>query len=152
MVSATWLLVAKFTPLLLFSFHSCNYLAPFYALLLLGHLDIFPPLFIIVILILFKHKNNITRLIDGIEPKIKFKHSVIEEIMDDEPSAAPVPLIKETTATTVEVVKVPKATKAAVVKAKTVKKTGSKAEKPMKKAAKPAKKPVATQAKQPKEK
>nr|WP_241480477.1 hypothetical protein [Legionella norrlandica] len=63
-------------------------MAPFYALMLVGNLNIFPPLFFITILVLYKHKDNFTRLIDGKEPKIKFKHSVIEEIMEASPAVS----------------------------------------------------------------
>jgi glycerol-3-phosphate acyltransferase PlsY len=35
-----------------------------------------------VILILYQHRHNITRLIDGTEPRIKLKSNVIEEIME----------------------------------------------------------------------
>ena len=139
MVAATWLLVAQFSRYSSLASIASICLAPIYALLIIGRIEIFLPLFFMALLILYKHKNNINQLIDGTEPKIKLKQrSVLEEIMDDEPPAAPEPIVKETTATTVEVVK---ATKAPVVKAKTVKKTSSKTEKPVKKAAKPAKKP-----------
>lgn len=110
MVSATWLLVANFTRYSSLASIVSITLAPFYTLLLIGRIDIFPPLFFMVILIVFKHKNNITRLIDGDEPKIKLKHSVIEEIMEDQPSVtgieesakeinSPTPIVIKTTST-----------------------------------------------------
>src|SRR3546814_8742052 len=40
---------------------------------------VFPPIFFIALFILFKHRNNITRLIDGEEPKINFKRSNLDE-------------------------------------------------------------------------
>lgn len=110
MVSATWLLIANFTRYSSLASIVSITLAPFYTLLLIGRIDIFPPLFFMVILIVFKHKNNITRLIDGDEPKIKLKHSVIEEIMEDHPSVtgieesakeinSPTPIVIKTTST-----------------------------------------------------
>lgn len=87
MVTATWLLVANFTRYSSLASIVSITLAPFYTLLLIGRIDVFPPLFFMVLLIIYKHKNNITRLMDGDEPKIKLKHSVIEEIMEDQPTA-----------------------------------------------------------------
>jgi acyl phosphate:glycerol-3-phosphate acyltransferase len=87
MVAATWLLVANFSRYSSLASIVSIALAPFYTLLLIGRIDIFPPLFFMVLLIIYKHKNNITRLMDGDEPKIKLKHSVIEEIMEDQPKA-----------------------------------------------------------------
>jgi glycerol-3-phosphate acyltransferase PlsY len=46
--------------------------APFIAILELHHEDIFLPLFVLTIVVLYKHKDNITRLIRGEETKIKF--------------------------------------------------------------------------------
>jgi glycerol-3-phosphate acyltransferase PlsY len=39
------------------------------------------------LLILYKHKNNITRLMDGSEPKIFIKSNVINQIMKEEPNS-----------------------------------------------------------------
>lgn len=90
MVAATWLLIAKFSRYSsLASIISITF-APFYTLLLIGRLDILPPLFIMVILVLFKHRNNITRLIDGVEPKIKLKSNVMGEIMEPSTPASPI--------------------------------------------------------------
>jgi glycerol-3-phosphate acyltransferase PlsY len=86
MVIATWLLVANFSRYSSLASIISIALSPLYSLLIVPRLDIFPPLFFMVILIIFKHKNNITRLIDGVEPKIKFKHSVIEEIVESSPA------------------------------------------------------------------
>lgn len=85
MVIATWLLVANFSRYSSLASIVSITLSPFYSLLLVERLDIFPPLFVMVILVLYKHKNNITRLIDGVEPKIKLKQSVIEEIIESAP-------------------------------------------------------------------
>ena len=66
---------------------------------------------------MFKHKHNITRLIDGNEPKIFIKENVIKEIMEDTspPSNAVVEL---------EV----KRTKPAPIKKKPIKKIKAKTE------------------------
>ncbi|WP_415582889.1 glycerol-3-phosphate 1-O-acyltransferase PlsY [Legionella worsleiensis] len=82
LVAGTWLLVANFSRYSSLASIVSISLSPFYALLLLGRLDIFPPLFFVTLLVLYKHKNNINRLIDGVEPKIKFKQGVIKDIMD----------------------------------------------------------------------
>ena len=81
MVVGTWLVIAK-----LFRYSSLASivaitLSPFYALIVTSNLDVFPPLLLMVILVVFKHRNNITRLIDGVEPKLMFKRSVIDEVM-----------------------------------------------------------------------
>ena len=82
MVAATWLLVANFSRYSSLASIVAISLSPFYSLLIVGRLDIFPPLFFIALLVLYKHKNNINRLIDGVEPKIKFKPDVIHDIME----------------------------------------------------------------------
>lgn len=80
-VVATWLLVANFTRYSSLASIISMVLAPFYALVALHNIDILPPLLIMTIFILYQHRNNITRLIDGEEPKIKFKHaSLVDEI------------------------------------------------------------------------
>jgi len=82
MVIATWLLVANFTRYSSLASIVSMVLAPLYALLTIGRLDIFPPLFFIALFILYKHRNNITRLIDGEEPKIQFNRSSLNEEID----------------------------------------------------------------------
>lgn len=84
MVSATWLVVARFTRYSSLASIISICLSPFYALLIIGRIDVDPPLFLMAVLILIKHKNNIGRLIEKTEPKIKLKqHSVLEEVMDE---------------------------------------------------------------------
>jgi glycerol-3-phosphate acyltransferase PlsY len=82
MVSATWLLVANFSRYSSLASLIAIALAPFYSLLVLQQLDTFIPLFFMVFLIFYKHRNNLNRLMDGVEPKIIFKGNVIEEIME----------------------------------------------------------------------
>ncbi|RUR07115.1 glycerol-3-phosphate 1-O-acyltransferase PlsY [Legionella sp. km772] len=83
MVVATWLLVVNFSRYSSLASIIAIILSPLYALLVTQDINIFPPLCIMAILILFKHKNNITRLIDGNEPKVFIKENVIKEIMED---------------------------------------------------------------------
>lgn len=79
-VIATWLLIANFTRYASLASIVSIALAPLYSILIIGKLDIFPPLFFIALFVLYKHRNNITRLIDGEEPKIQFKPSLDAEI------------------------------------------------------------------------
>lgn len=154
LVAATWLLVAKFSRYSSLASITAVGFSPFYSLLLIQRLDIFPPIFIMALLVLYKHKDNIVRLIDKKEPKIKLKNNVINDIMQDEPPEAVTPVRKteasapevaievETITITETVVTPPKATKTT----KTTKTTTKKAESPEKKA-KPAKKATAPKVK-----
>lgn len=85
MVVATWLLVVNFSRYSSLASIISITLSPLYTLLLTHDIDVFPPLCIMAILILFKHKNNIVRLIDGDEPKVFIKENVLKEIMEDSP-------------------------------------------------------------------
>ncbi len=87
MVIATWLLVVNFSRYASLASIISIILSPLYALLITQDLSIFPPLCFMAILILFKHKNNMTRLIDGNEPKVYIKENVIKEIMEDTSTA-----------------------------------------------------------------
>nr|WP_181951507.1 glycerol-3-phosphate 1-O-acyltransferase PlsY [Legionella sainthelensi] len=84
LVAATWLFVAKFSRYSSLASITSIVLAPLYSLLLIQQLSVFLPIFAIALLILYKHKDNINRLIDGTESKIKLKQNVIEEIMEEE--------------------------------------------------------------------
>ncbi|MCA0402841.1 MAG: glycerol-3-phosphate 1-O-acyltransferase PlsY [Proteobacteria bacterium] len=76
-VIATWLIVAKFSRYSsLASLVSMSF-APFYAVFVTGYLS--SPLFFILLFILFKHKENIIRLIDGTESKINLKRGDLKE-------------------------------------------------------------------------
>lgn len=79
-VIATWLLVVYvFRYSSLASIISMA-LAPFYATIAVSSLTIFPPLFFTTLVILMKHKDNITRLMDGEEKKIKLTSSLSETL------------------------------------------------------------------------
>jgi glycerol-3-phosphate acyltransferase PlsY len=167
MVTATWLLIARFTRYSSLASIISICLSPFYALLIIGRIDVFPPLFLMALLILIKHKHNLGRLIEGTEPKIQLKQrSVIEEVMGEDPPAYAAQTITEEKTTVVLATEVPKAAKVAkppkatvakakpTAKAKSTKKPVTKKAtateaKPVKKAAtkKPAaKKPAAKKA------
>lgn len=85
LVAATWLLVAKFSRYSSLASIAAICLAPIYTLLLVQNSDILLPLLIMALLILYKHKDNITRLIDKTEPKITLKQNVLGHIMEDKP-------------------------------------------------------------------
>jgi acyl phosphate:glycerol-3-phosphate acyltransferase len=78
-VIATWLLVLNFTRYVSLASMVSLMLAPLYSILILERMDIFPPLFFIALFVLYKHRNNINRLLDRKEPKIKFKQSSLPE-------------------------------------------------------------------------
>ena len=81
LVIATWLIVANFTRYASLASIIAIALTPFYMLLTLQRLDVFPPIIFIALFILYKHRNNITRLIDGEEPKIQFSRNTFSEEM-----------------------------------------------------------------------
>lgn len=86
MAASTWLLVANFFRYSSLASITAISLAPFYALAFTGRLDVFTPLFFIALLVLFKHSKNITRLMEGTEPKIHLKRSLLKEVMDNKES------------------------------------------------------------------
>lgn len=151
MVVATWLLLAKFTRYSSLASIVSICLAPFYALLVIGEIGVFPPLFVIALLILSKHKENISRLLEGTESKINLKKEAKEVVVEQV-------IVKESV--TMEVVaEAPQETKTPAAKEKSAKTTAKKStktagaeEKPAKKAS-TAKKPAAkkTTTKKPKE-
>lgn len=71
-VMLTWLVVAHFSRYSSLSSMTAIVLAPIYTLFIFGHVDAFIPLLLIAFLILYKHRNNINRLLDGTEPKLIF--------------------------------------------------------------------------------
>ena len=72
LVIATWLLIAKFWHYSSLASMITLLLAPFYSLFAVGNTSAFVPLLFIALLILYQHRNNLTRLMDGNEPKIRF--------------------------------------------------------------------------------
>lgn len=81
MVVTTWLLVANFSRYSSVASIVSMILAPFYSLYALGDISAFLPLSFITLFILYKHRDNITRLEDGNESKINFHHKALDEIM-----------------------------------------------------------------------
>lgn len=71
-VIATWLLVANFSRYSSFASITAIILAPFYSLFAINGLDGFLAIFFLSLFILYQHKENISRLIDGTETKINF--------------------------------------------------------------------------------
>lgn len=83
MVIATWLAVANYSRYSSLASIVSITLAPLYSLVAIGRFDVIPPLFFIAVFILYQHRENITRLIDGEEPKIRFRKSEISEVTDE---------------------------------------------------------------------
>ena len=86
LVAITWILVAKVSRYSSLASIVSIGLAPFYSLIFIYRIAIFIPLLIMALIILYKHKENITRLIDKTEPKIKPKENIIEEAILEEES------------------------------------------------------------------
>ena len=88
-VVATWLLIANFTRYSSLASLVSLTLAPLLAVASVGNPDSFPPILLMSILIIYKHRANITRLIDGTEPKIQRQtHDLVdstEELSEDKP-------------------------------------------------------------------
>lgn len=80
--TATWLIVANFSGFSSLASIAAMLLTPFYAIVMLKNLDPLPPLSLVALLILFQHRENITRLMDGTESKIKLRHDNITDITD----------------------------------------------------------------------
>jgi len=70
MVIATWLVVANFTRYSSAASIISMVLAPFFSVMVVNSVLIVPPFIFIALFVLFKHRNNLTRLMDGVEPKI----------------------------------------------------------------------------------
>lgn len=153
---ATWLTIANFSRYSSLASIITIIFTPIFSLMIVGNVAVFPPLALMTLLILFKHRYNITRLMDGVEPKLQFKHSLLEDFRAEPTTDAhevPVEPIFEKA-------KPAKAKKPAAAKAPAKKVTAAKpkAKKPAEtaktttkapKVAKPAKKKTAT--KKPKE-
>ncbi|RUQ90812.1 glycerol-3-phosphate 1-O-acyltransferase [Legionella septentrionalis] len=82
LVIATWLLVANFARYSSLASIVSIVFAPFYSLFIFGNLNAFPPLLLIALFVLYKHRNNITRLTDGTEPKINFRKKMATDFTD----------------------------------------------------------------------
>ncbi len=75
MVIGTWLVVALISRYSSLAAVVAVVLAPFYSLFITYNIRAFVPLAIIMIFVIYKHHANLTRLVDGTEPKINLKKS-----------------------------------------------------------------------------
>ena len=75
-VIATWLVIANFSRHSSLASIVSMIFAPFYSIFAVHSIVAFPPLMCIALFILYQHRDNITRLIDGNEPKINFHQRV----------------------------------------------------------------------------
>ena len=94
-IIALWLLVANFTRYSSLASIVSMIAAPLIAIVITGTPDTFPPLLLITILILYQHRKNIGRLLDGTEPKIELKRHVLDDVtgalLQDRPIDPPEP-------------------------------------------------------------
>ncbi len=88
-VIATWLLVANFTRYSSLASMVSMFMAPLYSLWMIHDISTFPPLFFIMMFIIYQHRKNITRLIDGTEPHFVFKRPVETEVTEPALSTKP---------------------------------------------------------------
>jgi glycerol-3-phosphate acyltransferase PlsY len=72
MVLATWLVVANFTRYASIASMVAIIFAPFYSLYAVRSADAFLPILLIMFFVLYRHKDNMTRLMDGNEEKLNF--------------------------------------------------------------------------------
>ena len=73
LVVVTWLVIALISRYSSLASVVAIVLAPFYSLFVFHHLSAFVPLGLMMGLVIYKHHSNLTRLMDGTEPKIKLK-------------------------------------------------------------------------------
>ncbi|MGQ3887975.1 glycerol-3-phosphate 1-O-acyltransferase PlsY [Legionella sp. CNM-1927-20] len=78
-----WLIVANFTGYASLASIIALIFAPLYSILGFGSVDVFLPLFFMTLFILYKHRNNINRLIDREEPKLNFSQYRFSDVTDD---------------------------------------------------------------------
>lgn len=129
LVIVTWLIIAKITRYASVASITSMVLAPFYSLYAVGNENAFLPLAIITLFVLYKHRENITRLQDGKESKIDFGNKALKQIEDTNIQ----PLVKPTKVKKATVTKTTKKTPAE--KPAKPKNTVKAAEKPKKTAA-----------------
>ena len=73
MVLVTWIVIAYFSRYSSLASILSMVAAPFYSILVMRNAEAFIPLMLITLLILYKHHENILRLMDGNESKINLK-------------------------------------------------------------------------------
>lgn len=105
LVITTWLAVANYTRYSSLASIISISLSPLYAIITIGRFDILVPLFFLVIFILYQHRSNITRLIDGEEPKVRFSTSELSRGIEEAPADPPLESAAEATAAEVVTMK-----------------------------------------------
>ena len=83
-VITIWLLVAKLSHYVSLASIVSMVFAPILSIIALGNATALMPLIIMSLFILYKHSENINRLMDGVEPKINLKSDNIAEIIKEE--------------------------------------------------------------------
>ena len=78
----TWLLMAGFLGYSSLASILTLILMPIYAILMTGQLNIFLPLCFITLFVLYQHRQNIVRLMDGTEPKIKLRRNDLPDVLE----------------------------------------------------------------------
>ena len=156
-VAAVWLVIANFSRYSSLASLLAMIFAPIIAVAMTQNINILPPIALITLFIIYQHRDNITRLMDGTEPKIKFHHhdlsDITDQLLNTKEKSAPKPApkhakktseaSKKTVSTATAKVKAPSKTSAkkpATAKAKATPKKG------VKTAAKSAKKKPAAKA------
>ena len=101
-VIATWLLIANFFRYSSLASILSMILAPFYSLFAVGNISAFPPLMCIALFIVYQHRDNINRLMDGTESKINLHKKTHHKKTPNEPlikESKPEKIVKTTTKT-----------------------------------------------------
>lgn len=132
-VIATWLLVANFSRYASLASIVSMVLAPFYSFFSVGSIDAFLPIFFIALFILYQHRDNITRLMDGKETKINLQPRAQKETVAVAKTTKKLAVSKPKTTHKVSIEKKPaktskamKVTKSTTTKSSTLKKTTEK--------------------------
>ncbi|WP_133129957.1 glycerol-3-phosphate 1-O-acyltransferase PlsY [Legionella yabuuchiae] len=92
MVAGIWLLVANLTRYSSLASIIAMSSAPFFSIFALRSVDAFIPLIVITFIILYKHRKNINRLMDGTEPKIVLRRRIVTANNEDIDLVNPEPI------------------------------------------------------------
>ncbi len=79
---AIWMLVANFSRYSSLASLVTLVIAPFAAIFSTENVNVFPPLLIMSLLVIYKHRDNINRLLAGKEHKISLKHHQLSDITE----------------------------------------------------------------------
>ena len=80
---ATWLIVANYSHYSSLASLVSLTLAPVFSLFIMQNMELVTPLFCMTILIYYKHRSNINRLLDGTEPKIYLHGDEIHNLPEE---------------------------------------------------------------------